>query len=136
MTGSQVVWSHPKPWSSSKAGPWPVLMNARLWPWMVRYWTSIGFGMRLLTGCVRVTVATMLSIETMNPARTWGEPDGGPLGSPHERRHRPGGPGPAAGGHRPAAAAVGRRAHHLHGHPHGARHAVVQADVGRGPVLD
>src|SRR3954447_23132703 len=23
-------------------------MNARLWPWMVRYWTSIGFGMVLL----------------------------------------------------------------------------------------
>ena len=26
----------------------PVLMNARLWPWMVRYWTSIGFGIWLL----------------------------------------------------------------------------------------
>ena len=38
-------------------------------------------------------------------------------------------PGPAPGGHRPAAAAVGRRADHHHGHPHGAGHAVVPAEL-------
>src|SRR4051794_2112823 len=51
ITGSQVVWSHPRPCSSSSAGPRPTLTNARRWPWMVRYWTSIGFGMGLLTHC-------------------------------------------------------------------------------------
>ena len=50
MTGSQVVWSQPSPCSSRRAGPEPVFTNALLWPWMVRYWTSIGFGMQLLGG--------------------------------------------------------------------------------------
>ena len=34
MTGAQVVWSQPRPWSRSRAGPEPVFTNARRCPWI------------------------------------------------------------------------------------------------------